>query len=229
MWPSSAPARRGRRQPFFWPDRATTLRCWTGRTFPAHKPCGEYLTPGAVGLLRDELGVLPSLLAQGAAWVDQERVVAHSGRDFTGPTSALACPRVVTDQALRDEAEKCGVRVVEGFAVRRILWEGSSVVGVEGSDAEGEADNHSGAGDGGGGRDTLTAGPRDGRGASPPALAAAGPGRALRRDACRGRLPAVTMHLPRDGSDACCGVGPVCGPGPDAQRQHRRPHAAKRL
>ena len=38
------------------------------------------------------------------------------------------------------------------------------------------------------------------------------------------KASAVTMHLPSDRSDACCGVGAPCGPGRHAQRQYRRPH-----
>ena len=36
--------------------------------FPREKACGEYLTPGAVKLLRDEIGVLPRLLARRGGW-----------------------------------------------------------------------------------------------------------------------------------------------------------------
>ena len=76
--------------------------------FPRDKPCGEYLTPGAVRLLRDEMGVLPTLMARGAARLTQETVVPHRARAFSGPTDALACPRIVTDRVLRDAAEAAG-------------------------------------------------------------------------------------------------------------------------
>ena len=72
--------------------------------FPRDKACGEYLTPGAVQLLRDEIGLLPRFLEMGAAALTRETVVPHSGRAFSGRTEALACPRVVTDSILRDAA-----------------------------------------------------------------------------------------------------------------------------
>ena len=58
--------------------------------FPRDKPCGEYLTPGALRLLRDELGVLPDLLAGGAVPLTRETVVPHRARSFGGSTDALA-------------------------------------------------------------------------------------------------------------------------------------------
>ena len=178
--------------------------------FPRQKPCGEYLTPGAVRLLRDELDVLPALLAQGAAWLTQERVLAHDGRGFSGPTQALACPRLVTDQALRDQAEACGVRVVEGFAVRQIRWQDGTVVGVEGVNGGGERETL---------RARVTVGADGTRSLLARALGVVRPVRRLQRLALVGHFqmaldvaPAVAMHLPHDGSNACCGFGPACGP-----------------
>ena len=91
--------------------------------FPRDKPCGEYLTPGAVDILRDEIGVLPQMLAAGAAPLTEEIIVPHNGRAFGGRTEALACPRIVTDQVLRQTADAAGVRVIENIAVRQILFE----------------------------------------------------------------------------------------------------------
>ena len=88
--------------------------------FPRPKPCGEYLTPGAVRLLRDEIGVLPALLAGGALPLTHETVVPHRAASFGGPTSALACPRTVTDSVLRNAAQAAGVGVIEGFQVRQV-------------------------------------------------------------------------------------------------------------
>ncbi|MBV9850552.1 MAG: FAD-dependent oxidoreductase [Armatimonadetes bacterium] len=179
--------------------------------FPRPKPCGEYLTPGAVRLLRDELGVLPALLAQGAAWLTQERVVPHGGRCFEGPTSALACPRVVMDQVLRDRAEECGVRVREGFAARKIIWNSGAVAGVVGTGGAGESETV---------RARVTAGADGTHSLLARALGVIRPLPRLHRLALVGHFPAadddppaVTMHLPRDRSDACCGVGAACGPG----------------
>ena len=95
--------------------------------FPRDKPCGEYLTPGAVNILRDEIGVLPALMAAGAARLTRETVVPHSSHSFSGATKALACPRVVTDNVLRDAAEAAGAQIIEGVNIRRILRDGDGI------------------------------------------------------------------------------------------------------
>jgi flavin-dependent dehydrogenase len=105
--------------------------------FPRVKPCGDYLTPGAVRLLRDELGVLPELLAAGAVPVTRETVVTHRGATITGETAGLACSRSVTDFVLLRAAMAAGVEVREGVSVREIVTEAGAVVGVE-ADVDGE-------------------------------------------------------------------------------------------
>ena len=179
--------------------------------FPRSKPCGEYLTPGAVRLLRDELGVLPALLAGGAAWLSQERITTHWGCEFGGPTAALACPRSVTDQVLFDKAIEGGVLVREGFAARQILWDGAAVAGVQGRNGDGESEVV---------RARVTVGADGSHSVLARALGVVRPVSRLQRLALVGHFasvpagcPEVTMHLPRDGSDACCGVGAACGPG----------------
>ncbi len=176
--------------------------------FPRPKPCGEYLTPGAVRLLRDELGVLPALMAGGAARLTCETVIPHASPAFSGGTEALACPRTVTDSVLRGAAEAAGVQVREGFQVRRILRDET---GVTGTDAHGETH-------------TLTARVIVGADGTKSLLAREmGVVRPLPRlqklalvthfqTRTGGREAVVTMHLPRDGADACCGVGAACGP-----------------
>lgn len=178
--------------------------------FPRGKVCGEYLTPGAVRLLRDEIGVLPRLLAAGATRLTQETIVPHIGRAFSGETTALACPRLVTDQALRDAAEDAGVRVQENFSVRRIERGGSGFSGVTGTTVDGE-------------RQTISAKVVVGADGTHSLLARAlGVVRpvprlhrialvAHYRTAADGANFGVTMHLPHDRSDACCGVGAACG------------------
>jgi flavin-dependent dehydrogenase len=106
--------------------------------FPRDKVCGDYLTPGAVRLLRDNIGILAQLLAAGAVPVTKQQVVAHDGRAFTGATGGMSCPRRVTDALLLGAARNAGVDVREGFAVRDILFDGTRVVGVRGIDADGE-------------------------------------------------------------------------------------------
>ncbi len=174
--------------------------------FPREKPCGEYLTPGAVSLLRDDIGVLPRLLDAGAALLSEETVVPHDGRAFGGPTQALACPRTVTDTILRETAEAAGVRVIENAAVRRILFDGDTVTGVST-----EQDTY-GAG--------VTVGADGTHSLLARTLGLVRPIRRLQRIALVGHFTgadfpetkAVTMHLPSDRSDACCGVGAPCGP-----------------
>ena len=180
-------------------------------TFPRDKPCGEYLTPGALTLLHDELGLLPKLLAQGAARLTQETVVTHHGHSFGGMTNALACPRIVTDQVLRDTAESAGSHVLEGFHVRRILRNASGIYGASGTDALGnEREFHASVTVGADGTHSLLA--RE--------MGVVRPISRLQKIALvthyvsRTSEPTagVTMHLPQDSTDACCGIGAACGP-----------------
>lgn len=179
--------------------------------FPRDKPCGEYLTPGAVRLLHDELGVLPDLLAGGAARLTRETVVPHRARAFSGSTDALACPRTVTDKVLRDAAEAAGARVIEGVNVRRILRDGVCVSGAAGPDADGaEREFHA----------RVTVGADGTRSLLAREMAVIRSIPRLQRIALVAHYrpndtspeTAVTMHLPHDRSDACCGVGAACGP-----------------
>ena len=178
--------------------------------FPRDKACGEYLTPGAVKLLRDELGVLPKLMSGGAGVLTEETIVPHNRRAFSGTTSALACPRVVTDKALRDAAEAAAVCVLESFNVRQILRDSSGgFSGVSGTNADGETQ-------------TLQAKIIVGADGTHSLLAremgVVRPISRLQRIALvthyksQDKSAGVTMHLPADNTDACCGVGSVCGP-----------------
>ena len=179
--------------------------------FPRDKPCGEYLTPGAVRLLRDDLGVLPSLMAGGAARLTRETVVPHRARAWSGATDALACPRTVTDKVLRDAAQAAGARVIEGVNVRRIVRGADGIKGAAGSGNDGvEREFRAGVTVGADGTRSLLA--RE--------MGVVRPIPRLQRLALVTHYQAghaspdaaVTMHLPRDRSDACCGVGAACGP-----------------
>lgn len=179
--------------------------------FPRDKPCGEYLTPGAVALLRDEIGVLPQLLSAGAARLTRETLVPHRSPAFSGATEALACPRTITDKVLRDAAEAAGVQVIEGINVRRILHDPSDVVGVAGENADGmECEFYA----------RVTVGADGTRSLLAREMGVVKPIPRLQRIALvthylsRDNDPdtCVTMHLPHDRSDACCGVGAACGP-----------------
>jgi len=184
--------------------------------FPRPKPCGEYLTPGAVRLLRDEIGVLPELMRQGAARLTRETVVPHRAAPFGGATDALACPRIVTDTVLRDAARAAGARVFDGISVREVLRDGAGVRGVSGTDDNGAPVEF---------RAKVTVGADGSRSLLARTLGVVRPISRLQRLALVAHYApadgdiaedeagtAVTMHLPRDGSDACCGVGPACGP-----------------
>ena len=176
--------------------------------FPRDKACGEYLTPGAVTLLRDEIGILPELMASGAARLTRETIVPHNGRAFSGRTEALACPRVVTDKALRDAAEAAGVRVKQ-FHVRDISRSSSGFCGVTGTDAGGAAQSI---------RAKVTVGADGTHSLLARKMGVVRPMPRLQRIALVTHYKAaedgggVTMHLPHDCSDACCGVGIACGP-----------------
>lgn len=179
--------------------------------FPRDKPCGEYLTPGAVALLRDEIGVLPELMAAGAARLTRETVVPHNSTEFSGATDALACPRIVTDNVLREKAQAAGVRVIEGINIRRILLGSNGIHGVAGTDADGsESEFHA----------RVTVGADGTRSLLAREMGVVKPIARLQHIALvthyhTDDVPsntAVTMHLPQDGSNACCGVGAACGP-----------------
>ncbi len=177
--------------------------------FPRDKACGEYLTPGAVKLLRDEIGVLPQLLDAGASVLTQETVVPQNGRAFSGTTDALACPRVVTDQVLRDAAEAAGAIVLERFNVRQILRNSDGFCGVSGIRAGGEQQSI---------RARIVVGADGTHSLLARELAVVRPIPRLQRIALVTHYrieqdgSGVTMHLPGDRSDACCGVGAACGP-----------------
>jgi flavin-dependent dehydrogenase len=177
--------------------------------FPRDKPCGEYLTPGAVRLLRDEVGILPDLLSAGARPIEQVMVVPHNGIPFSGGTRALACPRITMDNILLQAAKEEGVRVIEKCAARRLLFDEGRVVGV----ADGMDSYYAAVTIGADGAHSLAA----------RTLGLVRPIRRLQRIALVGHFAgtasqpddgmaaAVTMYLPKDGSDACCGIGPACG------------------
>lgn len=181
--------------------------------FPRDKPCGEYLTPGAVKMLRDEIGVLPEMLASGARRLDKEAVVPHTACSFSGPTEALACPRVITDRVLLNQARAAGVRVAESFAVRNIFKEGGRICGVQGTGAQGDEQTAY--------RARVVVGADGTHSLLAREMGVVRPIPRLQRIALVTHYAAaesvsdssVTMHLPGDSSDACCGVGAPCGPG----------------
>ena len=140
----------------------------------------------------------------------EETVVPQNGRAFSGTTNALACPRVVTDKILRDAAEDAGAGILEGFNVRQILRNPDGFCGVSGLGASGETQTiHAKVVVGADGTHSLLA--REMGVVRPiPRLQRIALVTHYRLENSSGS--GVTMHLPSDQSDACCGVGSVCGP-----------------
>lgn len=181
-------------------------------SFPRDKPCGEYLTPGAVAILRDELGVLPQIMDAGAKRLFAEIIVPHGGRAFGGSVEALACPRAATDMVLRNAAETAGVRVIENWSARKIIFDQDRVAGVSNG-----IDSYCAP---------ITIGADGTRSLLARALGVVRPVQRLQKIALVGHFAgmpnvegygsksdgSVIMHLPSDHSDACCGVGAPCGP-----------------
>lgn len=179
---------------------------------PRPKPCGEYLTPGAVGLLRDDLGVLPQMLMQGAVPITRENVVPQDGRAFGGDTAALACPRTVTDAVLRNAANAAGARIVENVSVRSFLQDDGRISGVQSRDKSGKTwDCHARVTVGADGTRSLLARKMGVVRPVPRLQQVALVGHFRYPGTCADVPGAVTMHLPADGSHACCGVGAACG------------------
>jgi flavin-dependent dehydrogenase len=114
---------------------------------PRSKLCGEYLSPEALRLL-DQLGVLKSLDAAGAAPLTGMRLVAPDGTTLTGRYRAvgpyrpyrghaLAAPREVLDGALVERLRSLPVDLREGVRVTDVRVDGDRVTGVEAVDAGG--------------------------------------------------------------------------------------------
>ncbi len=131
----------------------------------------------------------------------------HRASPFSGPTEALACPRVVTDKVLRDAAQSAGVRVLEGVNVRYVLRESGQVVGLADERSEYRARVTVGAD----GTHSLLA--REMGVVRPiPRLQRLALVTHYQAAEAASSEAAVTMHLPHDRSDACCGVGAASGP-----------------
>jgi flavin-dependent dehydrogenase len=113
-------------------------------TFPRHKPCAEYVSPGAVAIL-DRLGVLERLRAARAGRLlrGMEIVAPSGGRHLVSYTRAngetcrgLSVPRVVLDAVLLDVARDHGAEIREGVRARAVWREAGRVRGVIGPAGE---------------------------------------------------------------------------------------------
>jgi len=103
--------------------------------FPRDKPCGEFLTPGAAQLL-ERHGIWPASArpVPGMAVYSVHRAFAH--RPCGGGPAGWMARRSDLDARLVEAADSAGARVRQGLAVRGLLRDGDSVVGV--ATAEGE-------------------------------------------------------------------------------------------
>jgi menaquinone-9 beta-reductase len=107
--------------------------------FPRDKPCGEYLNPAAVSVLR-RLGLEEALRSAGARAVSGVLLTSPAGRAVRvrypvvggSPPQGLSVPRLGLDAALLRAAQDTGVRVREGFRVDDLLRSGGRVQGVVG-------------------------------------------------------------------------------------------------
>jgi len=110
-------------------------------TFPRDKPCGDGLTPRAIAEL-DQLGLSPWLEGRARNWglraagFGQELYLPWPGGSL--PRNGGAAPRVVLDDAIRQEALKSGATAVEGHRAVDVVREGSRVTGVVFSSGSGK-------------------------------------------------------------------------------------------
>lgn len=99
-------------------------------TYPHHKVCGEFLSPGCTHLL-DDLRVLDTLNKAGAVRLDSAVITTQDGHQWiTSMPGALGISRYALDAALKDRAESQGVRLHQQTTVTDIkgtLGEGFTV------------------------------------------------------------------------------------------------------
>jgi geranylgeranyl reductase family protein len=118
--------------------------------FPRPKPCAEYLSPAATGLL-DRLGVLPAVEAHAPARLTGMRVVSPDGTSFVGRFVSeheyaapcgygLALPREHLDQAPAQNARAHGVEFREGVSLESIATSPEGPVALTVRDTSGVQD-----------------------------------------------------------------------------------------
>lgn len=104
-------------------------------SFPRRKPCGECLSPGAVGAL-SELGVLDAVLrephADLAGWRIRAGGRAGFGGRFRSPAAGIAIARERLDATLLAHAVSRGAWALSGVKVTDLLRSGGVVAGVRG-------------------------------------------------------------------------------------------------
>ena len=102
-------------------------------TFPRDKPCGEFITPGCVPILRN-LGVWEELRRQGIRALEQISLFAPDGRAVVysppGGPAGWSIRRTALDFVLAMQAQAVGAELRQGVTVRGLLREGGEVQGV---------------------------------------------------------------------------------------------------
>jgi menaquinone-9 beta-reductase len=118
-------------------------------TFPREKPCGEYMSPGALGVL-DRLGILDAIEA-----LPHRKLLGHEMWSYDGVLArgryvtvgshrparpyGLAVRRLLSDNVLfRHAASFPSVTTLENFRVDGLLREGGAVRGIRGTGPGGE-------------------------------------------------------------------------------------------
>ena len=107
--------------------------------FPRPKPCGECLSPAAVGALH-RLGALPAIRALPHApilgWRIRPFAGSAFGGDFHSPEPGIAIDRAALDCALLDHARDLGAEARTGTRVLDLVRERGRVAGVRTPDGD---------------------------------------------------------------------------------------------
>ena len=111
--------------------------------FPRDKVCGEFISPAADDIFSD-LGILDSidalnptrlagvvLSAYESSYLHVDYPVAVDGRTMT----SLSVERSILDDLMINRVRSSNVKLLEGFKVTDLLFEGENVCGVKGHDA----------------------------------------------------------------------------------------------
>src|SRR5690606_26611364 len=102
--------------------------------FPREKLCGEFISPECVGHFK-ELGIMDSMLAEGAQTITETSFYSMSGREAAVPCEwiggeALGLSRSRMDAVLLDAARDRGVQGVEGAKVVGVRVEDRRVTNI---------------------------------------------------------------------------------------------------
>ena len=108
--------------------------------FPRDKPCGEFITPGCVLLLK-KLGVWEELYRKGLLPIDSALICGSRARTRYAPpdgeSAGWSMRRTAFDYALLQRAKGSGAEALEGMKVRRLVRNQARVTGVIADAADG--------------------------------------------------------------------------------------------